>query len=65
MSEAGNDIVKESFDFLNQAEISFVLKDELYRLIEAASDRTVLLSQLAAMELDRNLFGALTEIISA
>ena len=65
VSEAGNDIVKESFDFLNQAEISFVLKDELYRLIEAASDRTVLLSQLAAMELDRDLFGALTEIISA
>ena len=65
VSEAENDIVKEAFDFLNQAEISFVLKDELYRLIEAASDRTVLLSQLAAMELDRDLFGALTEIISA
>ena len=65
VSEAENDIVKEAFDFLNQAEISFGLKDELYRLISEASDRTVLLSQLAAMELERELFGALTEIISA
>lgn len=65
VSEAENDIVKEAFDFLNQAEISFVLKDTLYRLIENAGDRLILLSQLQTMELEPDLLGALTEIITA
>ena len=60
-----NDIKKEAFEFLNQAEISFVLKDELYRLITQDQDSTLLLSRLQAMELDRDLMGVLTEIISA
>ena len=65
VSEAENDIVKEAFDFLNQAEISFVLKDTLYQLIENAGDRLILLSQLQTMELEPDLLGALTEIITA
>lgn len=62
---AENDIVKECFDFLNQAEISFVLKDTLYSMIQRSDDRTILLSQLQTMDLDADLLGALTEIISA
>ena len=62
---AENDIVKECFDFLNQAEISFVLKDTLYSIIQRSDDRTILLSQLQTMDLDADLLGALTEIISA
>ena len=62
---AENDIVKECFDFLNQAEISFVLKDTLYSMIQRSDDRTILLSQLQTMDLDADLLGVLTEIISA
>ena len=62
---AENDIVKECFDFLNQAEISFILKDTLYSMVRKSDDRTILLSQLQTMDLDADLLGALTEIISA
>ena len=62
---AENDIVKECFDFLNQAEIEFVLKDILYQMIREGEDKTILLSQLQAMELDPELLGVLTEIITA
>ena len=65
VKESENDIKKEAFEFLNQAEISFALKDELYRLITQDQDSTLLLSRLQAMELDRDLMGVLTEIISA
>lgn len=51
--------------FLNQAEISFALKDRLYQLILDTEDKTILLSQLQSMELDRDLLGVLTEIIAA
>ena len=54
-----------AFDFLNQAEIEFVLKDILYQMIREGEDKTILLSQLQAMELDPELLGVLTEIITA
>lgn len=59
------------FEFLNQAEIAFPLKDELYRLITGGGQgiRTeripALLGELAAMELDKDLYGALAEILTA
>ena len=62
---AENDFVKECFDFLDQAEISFVLKDTLYGMILKSKDRTVLISELQAMDLDADLLGVLTEIICA
>ncbi len=63
--EAENDIRLDAFDFLNQAEISFSLKDTLYRLIMENPEKTLLLSELQSMDLDRELLGALTEIITA
>lgn len=62
---AENNLIEESFDFLNQAEISFDLKDLLYRKISAMEEKTLLLSELYSMELDRDLLGVLTEIITA
>ena len=53
------------FDFLNQAEIGFVLKDRLYQLITAGKKLPVLLSELQSMELDKDLYGALMEILTA
>ena len=60
-----NHIQKRCFDFLNQAEIDFMLKDRIYALICREKRIPVLESELLAMNLDRDLFGALTEIITA
>ena len=62
---ADNRIEKRIFDFLNQAEIGFVLKDRLYQLITAGKNLPVLLSELQSMELDKDLYGALMEILTA
>lgn len=63
--EAENDIVKDCFEFLDQAEIPFLLKEQIFHLVNTEKDRIVLLSQLQAMDTDADLLGALTEIISA
>ena len=63
--EEENHISERCFQFLNQAEIEFDLKDRLYRTIQEGSDRLILLSQLQTMDLDPDLLGALTEIITA
>lgn len=65
IKEKENDIAACAFDFLNQAEIEFVLKDILYQMIREGEDKTILLSRLQAMELDPELLGVLTEIITA
>ena len=65
IKEKENDIAACAFDFLNQAEIEFMLKDILYQMIREGEDKTILLSRLQAMELDPELLGVLTEIITA
>lgn len=60
-----NDVTAESFAFLNQAEISFDMKDQLYQMICRMKEKTFLLSELQSIEIDRDLFGVLTEIITA
>lgn len=62
---AENNIIDQVFKCLNQAEISFPLKDALYQLIKTTHNTAILLSQLQSMELDRDLQGALVEIITA
>lgn len=60
-----NRVEERCFDFLNQAEISFVLKDRIYSLIQKQKDAAILVAELAAMDLDPDLYGALAEIITA
>ena len=60
-----NNIEKRCFDFLNQAEIDFVQKDAIYNKVIAGKKRHILLSELKAMELDDDLYGAIAEIITA
>ena len=60
-----NRVKEHCFAFLNQAEIEFMLKDELYNLIQKEKDMTVLAAELNAMNLSRDLYGALLEIITA
>ena len=62
---ADNQTKERVFDFLNQAEIGFVLKDRLYQLITAGKKLPVLLSELQSMELDKDLYGTLMEILTA
>ena len=63
--QEGNDTLERCFRFLDQAELSFDLKDEIYRRITGEPRIPVLLGQLSAMELDRDLYGVLLEILTA
>lgn len=60
-----NCVAQLCFDFLNQAEIEFMLKDQLYNAIQKETRIPVLIAQLNAMGLEKDLFGALTELITA
>ena len=59
------DSVKLCFDFLNQAEIDFFLKDDIYGLLETEKRVPILLSRLQAMNLKEHLLPILTEFITA
>lgn len=60
-----NPVTEEVFDFLNQAEIEFETKDKIYQAVADRRSIPELLSELYAMELDRDLYGALLELLSA
>lgn len=53
------------FNFLDQAEIGFVLKDEIFELVKREKRIPVLLGQLKAMEMDEDLYGVLVEYLTA
>ena len=59
-----NAVVERVFDFLNQAEISFVQKDEIYRLVQKESRVPVLLAQFSAMDLEKEFYEALAELLT-
>ena len=63
--QEGNNTLERCFRFLDQAELSFDRKDEIYRRITGEPRIPVLLGQLSAMELDRDLYGVLLEILTA
>lgn len=58
------DRMHRCFVFLDQAEIEFGLKDELYSLIERQKNIPALLAELHAMKLEADLYGVLTEILA-
>lgn len=60
-----NQVQERVFEFLNQAQIQFDVKDQVYGLVMREKRIPVLLAQLEAMELDRELYQALTEILTA
>lgn len=65
MRVKGNLVRERIFDFLNQAEIEFRWKDELYRLICSGKNVPVLLGQMNAMGPDKDLYGVFTEFLTA
>lgn len=60
-----NKVVEHCFAFLNQAEISFLLKDQIYNLIKNEKRIPVLISELSTMGLEEHLYGALMELLTS
>lgn len=60
-----NDVAGRCFDFLNQAEIEFGTKDQVYRMVAAKKSAAKLLSELNAAKLDADLYGVLVELVTA
>ena len=60
----GNGVKERVFEFLNQAEIELELKDAVYALVMREKRIPVVLGQLEAMGIDRELYQALTELLT-
>lgn len=60
-----NAVHERVFHFLDQAEIAFALKEEIYGLIQKESRLSVQLAALSALNLDSELYGALLELLTA
>lgn len=58
-----NRVEERIFEFLNQAEIPFSLKDELYRLVQTGKSVPVVLGQMHTMGISAELCGVLEEIL--
>ena len=63
--ECKNRVEERCFALLNQAEIEFNLKDELYKRILREKQISVLVAELNSMDLCQDLYGALLELITA
>lgn len=62
---ADNDVIRKAFEFLNQAEIEFVLKERLYGLLKESESVLKTIAQLKSMNLEEGLLGALIELLTA
>ena len=60
-----NNVKETCFKFLNQAEIEFFLKDQIYGLIQKEKRLPILISRLHTMNLEEKLLGGLMEILTA
>ena len=60
-----NNVEEECFRFLNQAEIEFSLKDQIFDVMQKEKRLPVLISQLHAMGLEDKLLAVLMEIVTA
>lgn len=60
-----NSIVDRCFEFLNQAEIDFSIKDKIFSLIKRYNNTAELLSEIYSLDMEKELYGALVEILTA
>ena len=60
----GNDAMGEVFDLLNQAEIEFRMKDRIFDVVKREKDTQAALDKLTAMAVDRELLGAIAELLT-
>ncbi len=62
---AGNDTKRLVYEFLDQAEMDFDQKSEIYRTVCSGKSVPVILSQLQVLGLSEDMLGCLTEILTA
>ena len=60
-----NQVQEKIFQFLNQAEIDFFLKDQIYDMIQKESRLPILISRLHTMNLEEKLLAVLMEMLTA
>lgn len=60
-----NNITQDIYDFLNQSEIDFDLKDVIYTCVCRQKNKAALITELCALGLDRTMIEILSEMISA
>lgn len=60
-----NDIQSHVFKFLNEAQIEFTLKERIFNIIKSNNKTSNIIGELQTLELERDLFGILCEIILA
>lgn len=65
LQQKKNAVEKRVFDFLNQAEIGYVLKDEIYAKLKSGKSEGVLLGEWNTMGMDADIYGILMEILTA
>ncbi len=65
LQQIRNQINRKCFDFLNQAEIEFGLKDRIFEVIQKENRIPILIARLQAMELEDKLLAVLMELITA
>jgi alpha-glucosidase (family GH31 glycosyl hydrolase) len=62
---ASNRVEEILLGFLDQAQIEFQLKEQIYHLIKLKPDISKIITELLTWNLDQNLFGVLCEILLA
>ena len=60
-----NDVLNRCYQILDRASIEYDLKEYVFNLIKEKTDKTCLLGELLALELDGDLCNALAEVITA
>ena len=65
MQLAGNDELRKCFEILDRAEIAYNLKERIYEVLQKKQSAESRILQLSAMETDKDLQGALMEILLA
>ncbi|OOP74801.1 glycoside hydrolase family 31 protein [Clostridium beijerinckii] len=65
MQLSSNNINRHVFNFLNEAQIKFHIKDKIYNIINSYEDPAKIIGVLQTLDLDEDLFGAICEIILA
>ncbi len=65
MQQKKNAVEKRIFDFLNQAEIDYLLKDKVYAALDMKKNESIVLAEWNSMNMDTDLYGILMEILTA
>lgn len=65
LQQKKNAVEKRVFDFLDQAEIAYSLKDEIFAKLKTGRKANILLAEWNAMGIDADIYGILTELLTA